>query len=281
MMNKQVHLTDWVPISVPLTSWLIWPPPFGYPPAALGPLGLFTVFFKFVSLFLSFFLSLCCCFCADGFYHLSCCDFQYDALSGFNCPPSHIMTKSRAKRKFPQLANNKVKYCSVFYEGMHDDARTNLAIAQTAAKEGAAIANYCEVVSLLKENSSQPERVTGAMVRDVVTNETFPVRAKSILLCGGPFTDELRNMEDDQATNRAVTGASGIHIILPSYFAPSGIGLVDMSTSDGRFLFFLPWQGHVLVGTTDHKCEPTMRPVPDESVSHCQTDIRHDCSCHL
>lgn len=57
MMNKQVHLTDWVPISVPLTSWLIWPPPFGYPPAALGPLGLFTVFFKFVSLFLSFFLS--------------------------------------------------------------------------------------------------------------------------------------------------------------------------------------------------------------------------------
>lgn len=176
------------------------------------------------------------------------------------------MTKSRAKRKFPQLASNQVKYCSVFYEGMHDDARTNLAIAQTAAKENAAIANYCEVVRLLKEDASNPEHVTGAMIRDVTTDEVFPVRAKSILLCGGPFTDELRHLEDGNAKT-AVTGASGIHIVLPSYFAPSGIGLVDMNTSDGRFLFFLPWNDHVVVGTTDHKCKPTMRPVPDESVN--------------
>ena len=53
--------------------------------------------------------------------------------------------------------------------------------------------------------------------------------------------------------------------MLPSYYAPAGIGLVDMSTSDGRFLFFLPWAGHVLVGTTDHKQKATMRPEPDES----------------
>ena len=38
-----------MPIAVPLKSWLLWPPPFGYYPAALGPLGLFPVFFKFVS----------------------------------------------------------------------------------------------------------------------------------------------------------------------------------------------------------------------------------------
>jgi glycerol-3-phosphate dehydrogenase len=40
----------------------------------------------------------------------------------------------------------------------------------------------------------------------------------------------------------AVRGATGIHIILPSYYAPSSIGLVDMQTSDGRFMFLLPWQ---------------------------------------
>jgi glycerol-3-phosphate dehydrogenase len=42
--------------------------------------------------------------------------------------------------------------------------------------------------------------------------------------------------------------------------------MVDMSTSDGRFLFLLPWQDHVLIGTTDHKCKADARPVPDESV---------------
>ena len=35
-----------------------------------------------------------------------------------------------------------LKYCAVFYEGQHNDARTNLAIAMTAAEKGADIANY-------------------------------------------------------------------------------------------------------------------------------------------
>eukprot|EP00971_Amphidinium_carterae_P225666 4475547-Amphidinium_carterae.1 len=36
-----------VPIAVPLDKWLLWPPPFDYPPAALGPAtGLFVIFFK-------------------------------------------------------------------------------------------------------------------------------------------------------------------------------------------------------------------------------------------
>ena len=46
MLEQQSHLTNWLPIAVPIEKWLIWPPPFGYPPAALGPLGLFLLFFK-------------------------------------------------------------------------------------------------------------------------------------------------------------------------------------------------------------------------------------------
>ena len=39
---------------------------------------------------------------------------------------------------------------------MHDDARTNIAIALTAAEKGAAVANYCEVTSLLKDAGGLP-----------------------------------------------------------------------------------------------------------------------------
>jgi glycerol-3-phosphate dehydrogenase len=204
------------------------------------------------------------------------------------------MTPKRARRKFPQLQNNEIKYCPIFYEGTHDDARTNLAVAQTAAMEGACIVNYCDAISLLRTGSGgangsdvRPSstgsdsdsstataataavgnsgKVVGARVKDMVSGKEFDVRAKSVLFCGGPFTDELRRLEDPQAQG-AINGASGIHIVLPAYFAPSDIGLVDMNTSDGRFMFFLPWKNHVLVGTTDHGCKPTMRPVPDESV---------------
>lgn len=177
-----------------------------------------------------------------------------------------------ARRKFPQLANQELKYCPVFYEGQHDDARTNLAIAQTAAKEGASIANYCEVTKLLRieDLNGSPEtvntkgKVVGATVKDKISGKSFNIKAKTILFCGGPFTDELRQLEDSGSKD-VVSGAGGVHIVLPHYYAPSGIGMVDMSTSDGRFLFFLPWMGHVLVGTTDHKQKATMRPEPDES----------------
>ena len=179
------------------------------------------------------------------------------------------MTSSRAKRKFPQLAVNEIIYCPIFYEGQHDDARTNLAIAQTAAVEGATIANYCEVVELIREkdesrNDQSKKKVIGVMIKDIINHQIFPVYSKTILFCGGPFTDELRKLENPESKD-IVNGAGGIHIVLPSYYAPNGIGLVDMSTSDGRFLFFLPWEKHVLVGTTDHRAKASMRPEADEA----------------
>lgn len=55
--------------------------------------------------------------------------------------------------------------------GQHNDARMNLAIALTAARYGAATANYTEVLRLLKrtEPGSGKQRVCGARCRDVLT----------------------------------------------------------------------------------------------------------------
>lgn len=55
--------------------------------------------------------------------------------------------------------------------GQHNDARMNLAIALTAARYGAATANYMEVVSLLKKTDPQTgkECVSGARCKDVLT----------------------------------------------------------------------------------------------------------------
>lgn len=226
MLREQPHLVSWIPIAVPFTKWFIWPPPFGNPMGAIGPIGVFPVFFKF-----------------------------YDALCGFTCPPSHVMTPSRTARKFPQMTIDNLKYCSVFYEGQFDDARTNLALALTAAREGAVMANYCNVVRLIRQPASP--RVLGAVIRDELSGEEFEVLAKSVVFCAGAYTDALRRLEygDNAAApiQPAVMGASGTHIVIPAYFSPSNFGMVDMNTSDGRFLFILPWQGHVLVGTTDSK----------------------------
>src|SRR5690606_15649825 len=52
--------------------------------------------------------------------------------------------------------------------------------------------------------------------------------------------------------------------VLPGYYSPSNMGLIDPSTSDGRVIFFLPWQNNTIAGTTDRATEITRHPHPNE-----------------
>jgi glycerol-3-phosphate dehydrogenase len=124
----------------------------------------------------------------------------------------------------------------------------NIALILSAIKHGATAANYCEVTSLHKHPSTG--KLTGALVKDNLTGKTFNVRAKGIINATGPFTDSLLSLSDPNH-KPIVQPSSGIHITLPGYYSPRTMGLLDPSTSDGRVIFFLPWQGNTIAGTTD------------------------------
>jgi glycerol-3-phosphate dehydrogenase len=42
------------------------------------------------------------------------------------------------------------------------------------------------------------------------------------------------------------------------------MGLLDPATSDGRVIFFLPWQGNTIAGTTDTPVSVEHNPIPKE-----------------
>lgn len=230
LLENNPHLTNWVPIAIPMRKWIMWPPPFDNSLFAIAPMVL-PIVMKF-----------------------------YDSLSGFTCPPSHVMGHRRAERKFPQLDAD-LKYTQIFYEGQHNDARTATCIALTAAEEGAAVTNYTEMIGTITDGDDKT--VIGIKCRDNLTGELFDIYAQSIIFAGGPFTDSLRKISSPDS-QPAVSAAAGTHVVLPRYYAPNGIGMLDMNTSDGRFLFFLPWQGSVLVGTTDRKGAAVTDPGPPE-----------------
>jgi glycerol-3-phosphate dehydrogenase len=80
----------------------------------------------------------------------------------------------------------------------------------------------------------------------------------------GPFCDEIRKL-DDPSTPAIVAPSSGVHVTLPNYYSPGSMGLLDPATSDGRVIFFLPWQGNAIAGTTDvAQDEVPQDPVPRE-----------------
>lgn len=151
-------------------------------------------------------------------------------------------------------------------DGAHNDSRMNVSIAMTAAIYGATVVNHLEVTALEKDANG---RLNGARVRDLVnvrdgkTAEEFTIRAKGIINATGPFTDAIRKL-DEPTVQEIVAPSSGVHVILPGYFSPSNMGLIDPSTSDGRVIFFLPWQGNTIAGTTDAPTDIKQNPIAGE-----------------
>lgn len=203
---------------------------------------------------------------------------MYDFLAGSLClKHSYFLTKSRAVELFPMLKKEKLIGAIVYYDGQHDDARMNLAIALTAARYGAAIANYVEAVKLLKctDPETSKQYICGAECKDVQTGEIFEVKAKCVINATGPFTDTLRQM-DDTGVKKICEPSAGVHVVLPGYYSPEAMGLLDPTTSDGRVIFFLPWEGMVIAGTTDRPTEVTAKPIPhEEEINFILNEIRN------
>jgi glycerol-3-phosphate dehydrogenase len=195
MMEQQKHLCNWIPIAIPFDQWHVSPPPFGH-----KLFGFFPILAPFVLKF-------------------------YDSLSMFTCPPSYIMRPKEAKEKFPQLADRTIKYCAVFYEAQHNDARTNIAIAMSAAEKGAVISNYVEMMDVIRDENNTGKVVIGVQAQDRMTGNYFNIHAKKVVFAGGPFTDGLRTMEqkEGETVKPAVRGAAGTHIVLPGYYCSSNV----------------------------------------------------------
>ncbi|PIL22688.1 hypothetical protein GSI_15381 [Ganoderma sinense ZZ0214-1] len=187
---------------------------------------------------------------------------MYDFLAGKeNMESSYLMSKGKALEAFPMLKQDGLVGALVYYDGQHNDSRMNIALIMTAVQQGAIVANHVEVTSLDKAASTG--KLQGARVRDTLTGKEWDVKAKGIINATGPFSDSLLTM-DNPAHKPIVQPSAGTHITLPNYYSPRTMGLLDPATSDGRVIFFLPWQGNTIAGTTDTPAEVSAHPRAQE-----------------
>ena len=192
---------------------------------------------------------------------------MYDLLAGGeNMESSYVLGKGKALEAFPMLKKDGLVGAVVYYDGQHNDTRMNIALALTAVHHGAVLANHTEVTKVYKKPSPKhgnEERICGARVKDTLTGEEWDVKCKGLINATGPFSDTLRKL-DAPTAQEIVAPSSGVHITLPGYYSPRSMGLIDPSTSDGRVIFFLPWQGNTIAGTTDTAAPVEAHPRPKE-----------------
>jgi glycerol-3-phosphate dehydrogenase len=161
----------------------------------------------------------------------------------------------RARRMVPQLRTDGLRSCALYADAWTNDGRLTLANVRAAADRGAAVLNYAEVTA-----------IRGGEGAEVVADgRSLTVRARSVVNAAGPWIDRVRRLEDPRAT-RSVRLSKGVHVLVEGG-TDWGCGLT-IPHDKVRVSFAVPWEGMLLLGTTDtlHQGEPEEAAVTEADV---------------
>ncbi|MCC5913861.1 MAG: glycerol-3-phosphate dehydrogenase/oxidase [Balneolaceae bacterium] len=177
----------------------------------------------------------------------------YDMLAGkLGLGPSKNLSLKKTKELLPTLETKGLRGGVIYYDGQFDDSRLAINLVQTAAEHGANMVNYAKVVGLLKSNGM----VDGVKVSDQLSGEEFEVNARVVVNATGVFTDKVVQMDNPEA-KPMISPSQGVHLVIDKEFSPGDSAIMVPHTSDGRVLFAVPWNGKIVVGTTDTPVDST------------------------
>ena len=161
-----------------------------------------------------------------------------------------LVDVERARRMVPELRDERLRSCALYADAWTNDGRLTLANLRAAEERGAVVVNYAELVG--------PREVSA-------DGHTFPVRAKAVVNAAGPWVDHVRRLEDPGA-RPSMRLSKGVHVVVEG--AADWHAALTISHDKVRVSFAVPWEGMLLLGTTDtlHEGEPGTVAVTDADV---------------
>jgi glycerol-3-phosphate dehydrogenase len=180
-------------------------------------------------------------------------------------PATRLISRDECLRRHPALDPAGVTGGIVWHDcQMYSGDRVTLAYAKSAARAGAAVANYAEAVTLLTgggagaggaggaggDGAGSRDRVIGATLRDTLTGDTFDVRAALTANATGPYSSELLS---SLAAARAVPAVvPALSVAMNVVVRPIARDCAVGGSAQGRLFFLAPWRD-VTIGGTSHE----------------------------
>jgi glycerol-3-phosphate dehydrogenase len=163
-----------------------------------------------------------------------------------------LVDLERARRMVPPLRGEKLRSCALYEDAWTNDARLTLANLRAAEERGAIVVNYAEVVGM------RPLEVHA-------DGRTIAVDAQRVVNASGPWVDSVRRLEDP-AARPSVRLSKGVHVVVDG--AEDWRAALTISHDKVRVSFAVPWEGKLLLGTTDtlHEGDPETVSVTDDDV---------------
>lgn len=185
--------------------------------------------------------------------------WTYSTLAGEKL--GGLVKPERARRSVPGLRLDGLRGCGVYQDAWTHDGRLCLANVTAASEAGATVLNFAEVVDL----RTVAGRARGAEVRDRLDGEMVNVEARAVVNATGPWLDTLRRLEDPAAEPYGRL-SKGVHVTLP--LSEPWSAALTIPHDQVRVTFAYPWEGMLLLGTTDtlYEGDPADVAATDEDV---------------
>jgi len=164
------------------------------------------------------------------------------------------ISEERALKLVPQLRTERLHSSALYADARTNDGRLTVENVVAAAERGAVALNYATVTAI---------RPDGADVQ--VDGHDVSVRASMVVNATGPWLDHLRRLEDP-ASPPSIRLSKGVHLVVDG--GGDWGAAVTIPQSKVRVSFAIPWEGMLLLGTTDtlHEGEPEDAHVTDDDV---------------
>jgi glycerol-3-phosphate dehydrogenase len=174
--------------------------------------------------------------------------FLYSALSAFGDGVGRVISAQHAMERVPELKADGLRAAALYGDHQMNDSRMAIMTVRAAVDAGADVLNHVRVTGLRTTNS----RITGADLVDSVNGAEFGVNARLILNATGPWVDHLRRMEDPNAAP-SIRLSKGAHLVLRT--RQPWHAALTIPIDKYRVSFAIPWEDHLLLGTTDEVYE--------------------------
>ena len=169
--------------------------------------------------------------------------------------------KTEFYRRMPYARQQGLKGGFFFYDAQVDDSRLVLRLINESVAAGAAALNYTAAVDILRNDAGD---VVGVKIEDTETRESRTLETPLVINATGCWAEKLHPSPE---SGRHLRPLRGSHLVFSAEALPIKAGICFVHPRDNRTIFVLPWEGAVLVGTTDldHKTDLSREPTITEA----------------
>lgn len=183
------------------------------------------------------------------------CDRNSGQDSQKYIPNGQVISREECLELLPGIPTQGLTGGAMFCDAQaYNSERLPLAFLASAAKAGAELANYVEVVGFLQEE----DRISGVQAKDVLTGNQFDIRAKTVVNTSGPWMNHLLGLMGDRISQPKIQLATAMNLVTRPLFENYAVGISSPKSyrdanaviqKGSRFLFVAPWRGKSMIGT--------------------------------